>query len=150
MTPPAPIGRPTDTALWASVEATLRRAVLPGIDDPHTRQVVVQLVGLAAYARDRGPDPTPDRIDELARELDSLAGDGHPLVAGRWSSEHARDAGAVMTACADVLAAAVDADEAAQRDVRRRLRPLLLDQLDTDLASEDVLLGAFRGRLPDG
>jgi len=81
MTPPAPIGRPTDTALWASVEATLRRAVLPGIDDPHTRQVVVQLVGLAAYARDRGPDPTPDRIDELARELDSLAGDGHPLVA---------------------------------------------------------------------
>jgi len=55
-----------------------------------------------------------------------------------------------MTACADVLAAAVDADEVAQRDVRRRLRPLLLDQLDTDLASEDVLLGAFRGRLPDG
>jgi hypothetical protein len=150
MTAPARIGRPTDTALWASVEATLRRTVLPGIDDPHTRQVVVQLVGLAAYARDRGPDPTPDRIDELARELDRLAGDGHPLVAGRWSSDHARDAVAVMTACADVLAAAVDADEAAQRDVRMRLRPLLVDQLDTDLATEDVRLGAFRGRLPNG
>ena len=149
MTPPVPIGRPTDAALWASVEATLRRAVLPGIADPHTRQVVVQLVGLAAYARDRGPDPTADRVDELARELDRLVGDGHPLLAGRWSSEHARDAGAVMTACADVLAAAVDADEAARRDVRRRLHPLLVDHLDTDLASEDVLLGAFRGRLPD-
>jgi hypothetical protein len=150
MTPPAPIGRPTDAALWASVEATLRRAVLPGLDDPHTRQVVIQLVGLAAYARDRGPDPTADRADELARELDRLAGDGHPLVTGRWSPEHGRDSAAVMTVCAEVLAAAVDADEAAQRDVRRRLRPLLVDQLDTDLASEDVLLGAFRGRLPDG
>ena len=149
MTPPLPIGRPTDTALWASVEATLRRAVLPGIDDPHTRQVVVQLVGLAAYARDRGPDPTPDRIEELAHELDRLAGDGHPVVAGRWSSEHARDAEAVMTACADVLAVAIDADDAARREVQRRLRPRLVDQLDADLATEDVLLGAFRGRLPD-
>jgi hypothetical protein len=150
MTPPVAIGRPTDAALWASVEATLTRAVLPGIDDPHTRQVVIQLVGLAAYARDRGPDPTAERVDRLARELDRMAGDGHPIVAGRWSSEHARDAGAVMTACAEVLAAAVDADEADQRDVRARLRPLLLDQLDADLATEDVLLGAFRGRLPDG
>ncbi len=150
MTPPEPIGRPTDAALWASVEVTLRRAVLPGLDDPHTRQVVVQLVGLAAYARDRGPDPTAERIDELARELDRLAGDGHPLVADRWSPEHARDAKAVMTACADVLAASVDADEAIQHGVHIRLRPLLVDQLDTDLASEDVLLGAFRGRLPDG
>ena len=34
-------------------------------------------------------------------------------------------------------------------DVRTRLRPLLVDQLDADLAGEDVLLGAFRGRLPD-
>jgi hypothetical protein len=34
--------------------------------------------------------------------------------------------------------------------VRARLRPLLLNQLDADLATEDVLLGAFRGRLPDG
>ena len=150
MTPSTPIGRPTDVAMWASVEATLRRAVLPGTDDPHTRQVVIQLVGLAAYARDRGPDPTADRVDELARELDRLAGDGHPLVTGRWSPDHARDAERVMSACADVLAAAVDADEADQRDVRRRLRPLLVDQLDTDLACEDVLLGAFRGRLPDG
>jgi len=59
MSTPGPIGRPTETAMWASVETTLRRAVPTGLDDPHTRQVLIQLVGLAAYARQR--DPRPDR-----------------------------------------------------------------------------------------
>ena len=73
MTTPRPIGRPTETALWACVETTLRRAVLPAIDDAHTRQVVIQLVGLAAYARERGDDPTGERIAALAHVLDGLA-----------------------------------------------------------------------------
>ena len=145
----APIGRPTDAALWASMATTLRRAVLPAIDDPHTRQVVIQLAGLATYARDRGPDPTADRVDALADVLDALALDANPIVANRWSAEEARDPGAVMAVCADVLVAALAADETAQRDVRSRLRPLLVEQLDADLVGEDVLLGAFRGRLPD-
>jgi hypothetical protein len=34
--------------------------------------------------------------------------------------------------------------------VRDDLRAVLLRHLDEDLATEDVLLGAFRGRLPDG
>jgi hypothetical protein len=55
-----------------------------------------------------------------------------------------------MAVCADVLAAALDADETSRREVHARLRRLMLDQLETDLASEEVLLGAFRGRLADG
>ncbi len=150
MTGPASIGRPSDAALWASMAVTLRRVVLPGIQDPHTRQVVIQLVGLATYARDRGPDPTPGRVAALADALDGLARDGNPVVAGRWDPDDARDPGAVMGVCAQVLVGALEADETAQRDVQRRLRPLLVGQLDADLAGGDVLLGAFRGRLPDG
>jgi len=145
-----PIGRPTDAALWASMATTLRHAVLPAVDDPHTRQVVIQLVSLAAYARDRGPDPTAGRVEALADVLDALARDGNSIVAGRWSPDDARDSGAVMVACADVLVAALAADKPSQREVQNNLRPLLVDQLDADLAGEDGLLGAFRGRLADG
>ena len=78
MTEAAPIGRPTDAAMWASMAVTLRRAVLPGIDDPHTRQLVIQLVGLATYARDRGPDPTAERVAALAGALDALTAGQQP------------------------------------------------------------------------
>jgi hypothetical protein len=146
----APIGRPTDAAMWASVAVTLRGAVLPAIEDPHTRQLVVQLVGLATYARDRGRDPTAERVAALADALDVLTLDSNPIVADRWTGAHGRDAQTVMAVCADVLAAALDADETSRREVHARLRRLMLDQLETDLASEEVLLGAFRGRLADG
>jgi hypothetical protein len=150
MTEPAPIGRPTDAAMWASMAFTLHRAVLPGIDDPHTRQLVVQLVGLATYARDRGPDPSAENVTALADVLDALASAGNPIVAERWTRETRRDARTVMGICADVLVAALDADETTRREVHAQLRPLMLEQVDTDLATERVLLGAFRGRLSDG
>ena len=150
MTEAAPSGRPTDTAMWASVAGTLRRAVLPGIDDAHTRQLVVQLIGLATYARDRGPDPTAGRVAALAGVLDALAADSNPIVAERWTPASGRDSETVMAVCADVLAAALDADEAWRREVHTRLRPLMLDHLDADLVGEQVLMDAFRGRLADG
>ncbi len=149
MTEIAPIGRPTDAAMWASMALTLRRDVLPGIDDPHTRQLVIQLVGLAVYARDRDPDPTAERIAALAEALDALTADSNPIAADRWTRANGRDAPTVMAVCAEVLAAALEADEPSRRAVHARLRPLVLDHLDADLASEQVLLGAFRGSLAD-
>jgi hypothetical protein len=139
------INRPSDGALWTSIAETLQRVVLPALgDDPHTRQVAIQLVGLATYGGRRGPDPTPARVDEVADVLGSTVGAERTPVA-------------VMQAAADLLVAAVDADsgQADQLDVatlavRDDLRSVLLRHLDEDLATEDVLLGAFRGRLPDG
>ncbi|MET0577195.1 MAG: hypothetical protein ABW122_00945 [Ilumatobacteraceae bacterium] len=145
----ASIGRPTDTAMWASVAATLRRTVLPAVDDPHTRQVVIQLIGLATYARDRGEDPTALRVAALAQALDQLAAAGNPVVVDRWPVGNGRDADVVMAVCAEVLVHAADADEGSREAVRTGVRALLVEQLDADLVSEDVLLGAFRGRLPD-
>jgi len=145
------IGWPTDGALWASMAATQRDVVLPDVTDPHHRQVVIQLVGLAAYARDRGPDPTAARVAEVAGALDALASRGNALVATRWPDD-ADDAGAVMRVASAVLADAVDRDDADADGLAARdaLRTILVRHLDEDLATEDVLLAAFRGRLPDG
>jgi hypothetical protein len=51
-----------------------------------------------------------------------------------------------------VLSAAAQTDATGDDGggVRDELRAVLVRQLDDDLATEDVLLGAFRGRLPDG
>jgi hypothetical protein len=143
-----PLGRPTDEALWHSVATTLRDVVLPDVDDPHTRQVVIQLVGVACYARDRGLDPTAERLAELADVLDALAADGSQLVVGSWPVGGRRDAAAILNACASILAACVDESDPAASDVRDRLRPVLVRHLEEDLAGEAVMLEAFRGRLP--
>jgi hypothetical protein len=143
------IGWPTDGALWASMAATLRDVVLPDVSDPHHRQVVIQLVGLATYARGRGPDPTPARVAEIAAALDALVGEGSSLVAARWSGD-AGDPAAIMAAASAVLADAVQGDDPDGLAARDALRAILVRHLDEDLATEDVLLSAFRGRLPDG
>jgi hypothetical protein len=145
----APVGWPTDGALWASIAATLRDVVLPDVDDPHRRQVVIQMIGLATYARDRGPDPTAARVAEVAAALDALADAGNTLVVQRWTPGR-RDPTAVMTAAAEVLAEGVDRDDPDAVSARETLRPILVRQLDEDVETEDVLQGAFRGRLPDG
>jgi hypothetical protein len=147
------VGRPSDGALWASVAETVRQVILPTLDDdPHTRQVAIHLVGLATYAGQRGPDPTPTRIDEIADLLDAAARAGDPLVTGRWTAGGPRTPADVLAAAGAVLAAAVQTDAAGDDGggVRDELRAVLVRQLDDDLAAEDVLLGAFRGRLPDG
>jgi hypothetical protein len=147
------IGRPSDGALWASVAETVRQIILPALDDdPHTRQVAIHLVGLATYAGRRGPDPTPARVDEIADLLDAAARAGDPLVTGRWTAGAPRTPADVLAAAGAVLAAAVQTDATSDDGggARDELRAVLVRQLDADLATEDVLLGAFRGRLPDG
>ena len=63
----------------------------------------------------------------------------------------------MLSAAGAVLAAAAEADsldeagpDEAGLAVRDVLRRVLLRHLDEDLATEDVLLAAFRGKLPDG
>jgi hypothetical protein len=118
--------------------------------------VAIHLVGLASYARRRGPDPVPARIDEIADVLDGAARAGDPLVGGRWTAGAARTPAEVLATAGSVLAAAVGVDAAGDRAgdgghaVRDDLRAVLLRHLEEDLATEEVLLGAFRGRLPDG
>ena len=145
------IGRPSDVAMWTSVVATLRDVVLPGLDDPHRRQVAIHLMGLAAYARDRGADPTPARTTELAAALDGLVRDGNEVVRRHRREGAAPDPREVLAAVSAVLVAAVD-DRAGSDDAARAqavLRPILARHLADDLAVEDVLLRAFRGVVPD-
>ena len=136
--------------MWASVASTLQDVILPGIDDVHHRQVVVQMIGMAAYARDRGPDPSARRVGELADGLDALARSGNSVVTARWSPGSSRVPADVMTAVGEVLAACVDLTDADPVAAQETLRPVLVRHLTEDLAAEDVLLRAFRGRLPDG
>jgi hypothetical protein len=144
------IGRPSDGAMWTSVVATLREVVLPGLDDPHRRQVAIHLMGVAAYARDRGADPNPARASELASALDGLVRDGNELAQRHWRVGAAPDPHHVLAATSAVLVAAVDAgagDDAGR--AQAALRPILARHLADDLAAEEVMLRAFRGVVPE-
>ncbi len=147
---------PSDDDLWASVDDTLRNVILPALTDEWARSAALQLMGVATYARERGADPHPARVAELAGALSSLG--GNRFVS--WDGEP--NALAVMTAAGRALADAVsaldpDAAPAAQPDVRaeaeevrRVLRPLLVAHLDDDLARSASTVPGFRGRLPEG
>jgi hypothetical protein len=148
------IGRPSDAAMWTSMVATLRDVVLPGLDDPHRRQVAIHLMGVAAYARDRGADPNPARASELASALDGLVRDGNQHARRHWREGAPPDPRDVLTATSAVLVAAVDAeaDTGASDDGGRAqaaLRPILARHLAADLATEEVMLRAFRGVAPE-
>ena len=131
--------RPSDGALWASFAETLRRVVLPQLEDAWARAQAIQLIGLAQQARGRGGDPAHRYTDELALALESIA--DNPLVREHWPGEPYAVAGAA-------LAAAVPRDDAVADEVRAVLRPLLVGQLDEELAMSSPLMDAFRGRLP--
>ena len=145
----SPVGRPSDDSLWAGVEQTLRDVVLPAVADGFARISVVQIIGLAHYARTRGDDPTAERVAAVAAALDGLA-DRAPVTA-HWPQDGPRDAAAVMGAAAGVLVScvALPDDDHDALAVRAALRPVLVAHLDDDLAGNAVLMSAFRGRLPD-
>ena len=143
----APIGRPTDAALWQSVASTLRTVVLPDVQDPFARNAVIQLIGLAHYALGRGDDPSANRVEAIAMALDSLV--ANPLVSQSWPVPGSRSSATVMGVAGTVLAAAVGHHDPDSDAIRAALRPLLIADLDEDLAGTAVLLNAFRGRLPD-
>lgn len=137
------IDRPSDDALWRSVDRTLRDVVLPQLADEWARRSVIGLIGLAAYARARPGDPDEPSRRALAAALDSLS--TNRLVQPHWPYASPFEASGA------VLAAAVSdtTDDGAAAEARSVLRPLLVQQLETELAGDMVLAEPFRGRLPD-
>ncbi len=117
---------PTEDQLWWSVRETVRSVLLAHLADPWARVAAVQLVGLADFARARGGiDPWVSRLQELRALLD-LAAETPP--------------GEVLTAAS---AALLDPRQ------RPKVRPVLIRQLDDDMATTEIMLGAFRGILPE-
>ncbi len=142
--PPAALpSRLDEVELWRCVDATLTNVVLPALADDAewARAATVQLIGLVRYAARRPADATAERTRELARVLRHLA--GNELVA--WDGV-VTDA-SVSQAAGQALAAAVGRDDAAADEVRTVLRPVVVRQLDDELAITGPLVGAFRGKL---
>jgi len=135
----------TDAEIHRAVAATVHDLLLPALRDDAdwARAAAIQLVGLARYAARRGPDQTAARIDELAGALTALA--GNALVAAAWDGD--RTQRAVMHAAGAVLAASVGRADPAATEARTAIRPLLVRQLDDELAETAPLVDAFRGKL---
>lgn len=133
-------GRLTDRAILSCVSSTLREFVLRGDGSAHARTAVTQLTGLVDYAARREPDRTSDRNEQLTQALEGLA--GNEILSGVWPGEP-------HEAAARALAACVGRDDLEAEAVRSALRPLLVRQLDDELAATAPLLDAFRGRLRD-
>ena len=143
------LGHPTDIAVFASIASTLQHTVLPNVDDPYARQVVIQLIGLATYAGARGPELTPDRVTELAALLDELR-ERVPAAAAHWPLDAPRDPATVMRAASSILTARIEGADERVASAVEPIRKRLIAHLDEDLAAEAVLIAAFRGKLPDG
>lgn len=130
---------PSDEALWDSVEKTLAGVVLPAITDAFARASVLQLVSIARYAATRGNDPTIDRLDSLAQLLDEL---GVQRSGNDATSVH-------QAASAALVSWEETAHSEAAVEVRAKIRLMLIEHLDADLATNRVLMNGFRGVLPD-
>ena len=135
----------TDAEIHRAVAATVHDVLLPALRDDAdwARAAAIQLVGLARYAAQRGPDQTAARVAELAGALTALA--GNELVAAAWDGDRSQQA--VMDAAGAVVAAAVGRADQAATEARAAIRPLLVRQLDDELAETAPLVDAFRGRL---
>ena len=135
-----------DAELWRCVDATLTGVVLPAIADDQAwaRAATVQLIGLVRYAASRPADASADRTLEVAAALTQLA--SNELV--DWDGDLVDSN--VAAAAGRALAASVGRVDAAADEIRAVLRPVLLRQLDDELAVTAPLVGAFRGVLDDG
>jgi len=135
----------TDREILRSVEDTVLRVLLPSLRDDAgwARAVAIQLAGLARYAARRPADATAERVEEITAVLGGMT--GNEIVAGVWN--RATSQRVVMEAAGAALATAVGRDDEAADEVRRRLRPVLIRQLDDELADTSMLVDAFRGKL---
>jgi hypothetical protein len=135
----------TDAEIHRSVAATVLEVLLPALRDDAdwARAAAIQLIGLTEYAAARSGDHTEARVQELWVVFDELV--GNELVDAAWNGD--RSQRAVMAAAGAVLAAAVARDDAAARAAVDALRPVLVRQLDDELAETAPLVNAFRGRL---
>ena len=137
------MAEPTDEQLWRSVEHTLRHVLLPVIDDEWARAAAVQLIGLARYGATRPVLRVEANAAALVEVLTALA--ANPIVARR-PLPSASPADVVATAGA-VLADAVYDDGPAGDEVRAVLRPIVVRQLDDELAVTGPLVPYFRGQI---
>jgi hypothetical protein len=139
-----PVSLPDDE-IYRSIEWTVRDVLLPalGDHDPWARAAAVQLAGLARYAATRGPDATRARLDELTELLASM-GD-NAIVAEVWDGDTTQRS--VMAAVGSALAGAVGRHDEHADQVRERLRPVVVRQLDAELDETAPLVDAFRGKL---
>jgi hypothetical protein len=67
--------RPSDRALWTAVVETLRRDVLPHLDDTVAHRTASRLVALATYARDRDgsrPATVAAAVHRLVGDADAV------------------------------------------------------------------------------
>jgi hypothetical protein len=134
-----------DAEIHRAVHTTLVDVLLPALRDDAewARAAAIQLAGLARYAERRGADRTEARVAELADVLAVLA--GNELVKEHWDGT--RSQRSVMSAAGAVLAAAVTRRDPAAVEARRVLRPVVVRQLDDELAETAPLVAAFRGKL---
>ncbi len=131
------IGRVSPPAVHAAIRPTLRALY----DEPSRDWSRLMLACLAAVLDhvERRADRDPTTSQQLAEALDTLA--GNPLVPSSGSS---------WDRAARALAAAVERDGSAEAvAVQARLRPILVTELDSELAQSSPMLTAFRGRWPD-
>ena len=129
------IDRVSDEAVAACVAPTLR-VIYAGGD--WGRQVNAQLLALVEYTAGREPDRRPARARALLAALHVLS--GNPLVPD--------DGGPEERAAAALAAAVGRSDTDADADaVRTHLRPVLVAELDDELASTMVMMDGFRGRV---
>ena len=135
----------TDAEIYRAVHTTIVDVLLPAIGDDAewARAAAIQLAGLARYAERRAVDRTDARVAELADVLAALA--ENELVAEHWDG--GRSQRSVMGAAGAVLAALVDRRDLAAVEARRALRPVVVRQLDEELAETAPLVEAFRGKL---
>lgn len=133
----------TDAELWRSVEHTVRNVLLPAIDadDEWACAAAIQLIGLARHAATLTRPAVG--VHDLMAVLEQLA--PNPLVAAHWSGT--LDPHEVEAAVGAILAAAVDDDGDDGEQIRIRLRPVVVDRLDADLAATAGLMPYFRGQI---
>lgn len=137
----------TDAEIHRSVYETVVNVLLPALPDDAewARATAVQLAGLVRYAAQRGPDRTEERVAELGAVLEALS--SNPIVIEVWDREQSQHS--VMAAAGAALAAAVGRNDGAASEVKSVLRPVVVRQLDDELAETSPLVNAFRGKLED-
>ncbi len=130
--------RVSDDAILCSIVETLRTQIVPALDDAWTKTTAIQLAALAEMLRDRPPDQSAPRAEELSSLLADLGQPSATVGGESWSYD------ASLAACSAALASWGENDER-----RHCLRAVLTRHLDEDLAVNLPLLAAFRGQLPD-